>query len=205
MYTPPYFAVTDPSWALDLIERHPFGLLVTGELPYPRVSHIPLVAQERDGKLWCCGHVARENPHSQSILEQSSATLVFTGPHAYVSASWYEAPYATVPTWNYATVHLCGRLKPYDPWAAVERLSEKMEGAGAGAWDPERLEPRYRDGMLRAIVAFELFAEVVYAKAKLSQNRSDADRERVIARLATSDDQIDRECATAMALTSDVR
>jgi transcriptional regulator len=123
---------------------------------------------------------------------------VFQGPHAYVSASWYEEPYATVPTWNYSAVHVVGRLREFDAWEAVRLLSRTIEGSGASAWDPERLDERYRANQLRGIVAFELHAKAIYAKAKLSQNRSDVDRRRVIERLGASADQTDRECAEAM-------
>jgi transcriptional regulator len=198
VYVPPYFEVTDRKWVLDLIERYPFGLLITAGAEFPRVSHIPLIARERADGLWIVGHVARANPHAQAILEESPATIVFQGAHAYVSASWYEEPYRTVPTWNYAAAHLCGRLRPADGANAVKLLSLAMEGTSPGAWDPERLGAEYFAGQLRAIVAFELRADVIYGTAKLSQNRTTADRLRVIERLAASSDQVDRECAGAM-------
>lgn len=196
MYLPPYFEVDDRAWVVDLIERHPFGLLVTGDDEYPRVSHLPFVCRDVGDRLQIIGHVARGNPHVQSILTGARATIVFQGPHAYISASWYEEPYETVPTWNYTAVHIVGSLREFDAWHAVTLLSAKMEAAGA--WDPQRLSPEYRAKQLRGIVAFELFAERVYAKAKLSQNRTQADRSRVIARLEASRDQIDRECGQAM-------
>jgi transcriptional regulator len=198
VYIPASFEVTDRAWIVELIDRHPFGMLVTGDAEYPRVSHLPLVAQENEGCLSVIGHVARANPHVQSILAGAPATIVFTGPHAYVSASWYEEPYATVPTWNYTTVHVCGRLREYDAWKAVKLLSEKMEGRN-GAWEPERLTVEVRAAQLRGIVAFELRADVIYAKAKLSQNRTAEDRLRVIDRLSASTSQMDRECAEVMA------
>ncbi len=199
MYVPPLFDVADRAWTIELIDRHPFGMLTTGDAEYPRISHLPMFAEERDDGLWIVGHVARANPHASSIVAQSPATVAFHGPHAYVSASWYEAPYSTVPTWNYAAVHVCGRLQETDAWHAVELLSKKMEGSKTDAWDPRRLDAGYRDDQLRGIVAFELRAEAVYAKAKLSQNRTEADRKRVMQRLSGSDDQTDRECAAAMA------
>jgi transcriptional regulator len=198
MYTPPDFEVTDRRWILELIERYPFGLLIVGDASYPSVSHIPILARERDGELWLYGHVAKGNPHAQMIRAQAPATIVFRGPHAYVSASWYEEPYATVPTWNYTAVQVCGRLQTYDAWPAVRMLSEKMESGKPEAWSPERLDAKIRDNSLRAIVGFELCAERIYAKAKLSQNRTAVDRERVIERLSNSPDPIDRECAEAM-------
>ncbi len=198
MYVPTHFEVTERAWALALIERHPFGLLVTGAGEYSRVSHIPMIAQTRGEEIWIVGHVARANPHAGEILAGAAATLVFEGPHAYVSASWYEEPYVSVPTWNYTAVHVCGRLRQIDAWGAVQLLSRKMEGEKPGAWLPELLDADYRKAQLRAIVAFELHAEALYAKAKLSQNRTAADRERVVRRLAASQSQSDRECAEAM-------
>lgn len=198
MYTPREFEITDRAWALELIARYPFGLLVTNEAEYPRATHLPLVAQERDDGIWIVGHVARANPHARSILEQRAATLIFQGPHAYVSASWYEEPYVTVPTWNYAAVHVCGRLRECDAWYALRLLTERVEGGRGEAWDPNQLDVEYRNAQLRAIVAFELHADVLSAKAKLSQNRTEADRSRVIEQLSRSADQTERETAEAM-------
>jgi transcriptional regulator len=198
VYVPPLFEVRDRQWTIELIDGHPFGMLVTSGAPYPRVSHLPLIAQLREGDLWIVGHVARANPHAQSIRDGAAATLVFDGPHAYVSASWYEAPYETVPTWNYTAVHVDGTLAQCDPWPAVKLLSEKMEQGSPDPWDPSRLDSEYREGQLRGIIAFELKAEKIYAKAKLSQNRTLADRLRVIEHLQTSEKPIDRECAAEM-------
>ena len=194
MYVPSQFEVIDRAWILELIDRNPFGLLITCDADYPRVSHLPLIAQERDDGVWLLGHVARNNPHAQSIMAQASAALVVRGPHAYISASWYEEPYATVPTWDYTAAHVCGRLRQYNALRAVELLSEKLESGKADAWDPARLDPAYRDTQLRAIVGFEMHADAIYGKAKLSQNRTESDRARVIRNLLASANQIDREC-----------
>ncbi len=198
MYLPPQFRVRDRAWTVELIERHPFGLLITGDAAYPLVSHVPVVAEMRNDELWLVGHVAAANPHAESIRAHACATIVVQGAHAYVSAAWYEEPYATVPTWNYVAAHACGHLQPCDAWHAVRRLTERMERDRNEPWLAEGLAPGYRESQLRGIVAFELRAESVYAKAKLSQNRTQEDRGRVIEQLAASSDQTDRECAEAM-------
>ncbi len=197
MYVPPEFELAEPQRAVELIARYPFATLVTCDEESARVSHLPLIAQQREEGIVLVGHVARGNPHAHSILAGSAAMAVFTGAHAYVSASWYEAPYATVPTWNYTAVHVSGRLKECDAWAAVQLLSRAME-RGPDAWDPQRLPLEYRERQLRGIVAFELRAEAIRAKAKLSQNRTEADRARVIEHLSASSDQTNRECADDM-------
>jgi transcriptional regulator len=198
VYVPKLFEVTDQGQIRELIDRHPFGMLVTSDAEYPRVSHLPLVADERDDGLWIVGHVARANPHAESILNGVPAAIVFDGSHAYVSAAWYEAPYETVPTWNYTAVHANGRLQEYDAWTAVKLLSGKMEHGAPDPWDPSLLTVDYRESQLRGIVAFELRAEKTYAKAKLSQNRTMADRLRVVENLKVSENQTDRECAAEM-------
>jgi transcriptional regulator len=208
MYIPPDFEVADRAWVLELIDRFPFGLLTTSA-PFDsaqgdssRVTHLPMIAEVRDDELWVLGHVARANAHARSIANQSPATIVFTGAHAYVSASWYEEPYATVPTWNYSAAHLWGTLRETDAWDVLLRLTAKFENGRPDAWDPQRLELGFRENQLRGIVAFEMCAQRIYAKAKLSQNRTAADRKRVIAKLSESPDQLAVQCAQDMERTS---
>jgi transcriptional regulator len=198
MYIPPDFEVADSAAVVTLVDRFPFGLLVTNEEPYPHLTHLPMIAELRDGELWVLGHVARANGHAQSIVNQCPATIAFQGAHAYVSASWYEEPYVTVPTWNYTAAHLCGTLREGDAWDVLVRLTAKFERGRPDAWDPQRLETDFREKQLRGIVAFEMRAERIYAKAKLSQNRTSADRIRVIQQLLASSDALDRECADDM-------
>jgi len=198
MYTPAAFTVAGKDWALELIQRYPFGLLISVGEDYPQSSHLPMLAIQRDDALYVVGHVARANPHAEAILAQARATAIFSGPHAFVSANWYEEPYATVPTWNYTAVHASGRLQRCDAKDALKLLTTRFEGRGPGAWRLEGLEEAYLEKQLRGIVAFELRLERLEAKAKLSQNRTDADRARVIAALSRSDDPVDRDCAQAM-------
>lgn len=198
MYIPPAFSVEDRAWALALIERYPFGLLVTCEGDYPFVTHLPMVAYERDGQTWVAGHVARANAHAGAIGETRSATAIFSGAHAFVSASWYEQPYETVPTWNYTAVHASGRLRDADPRAVLELLVRRFEGDAPDAWRLEGLDEAYLDKQLRGIRAFEFCVERLDVKAKLSQNRTPQDRARVERALARSDVPLDRDVATDM-------
>lgn len=198
MYIPPAFSVDDRRWAVALMERYPFGLLVTCDGPYPVTTHLPMYPFERDGALYVAGHVAAANPHATSIAAGASATAVFTGAHAFVSASWYEEPYKTVPTWNYSAVRASGRLQTASGYDIVRELAVRFEGTTPGAWRIEGLSPEYIEKQLRGIVAFEMRVEVLDAKAKLSQNRTPEDRARVERALATSNDAMDRECAAAM-------
>jgi transcriptional regulator len=199
MYTPPAFEIETPAWSVELIGEYPFGTLITFSDGSPQITHLPMLAEERDGDLWILGHVARANPHAQAILAGGvRATTAFLGPHAYVSASWYAQPYHTVPTWNYEAVHCDGRLQEGDAYSILAMLTAKFEAGRPNAWAMEKLDVGYLENQLKGIVAFEMRVDALRAKAKLSQNRTLEDRERVEAALEASPYELDRACAAAM-------
>ncbi|HTU81363.1 MAG TPA: FMN-binding negative transcriptional regulator [Candidatus Acidoferrales bacterium] len=185
MYVPPAFAVDDRAWALRLIAEHPFGLLLTCDRDYPRASHIPMVARERDGDIWIHGHLARANAQVDAIFGGHVATAVFQGPHAYVSPRWYEEPRRSVPTWNYVAVQACGRLREADSHATLARLVDAFE-RGDERWALDEIDEEYYAKQLRGIVAFELRVTELFAKAKLGQNRSAVDQARIAAETGLS-------------------
>ncbi len=175
-----------------LIQDYPFATLVTPGVPEPYVSHVPLLLLadgEPHGTL--IGHVARANPHWRHA-EDVPSIAIFHGPHAYVSPSWYGDPATMVPTWNYATVHAHGVLEIVaDASAAqgiLDALVQRFEGGREAPWRFARAG-RDRDMLLSGIVAFRMRVQRIEAKFKLSQNRTPADRSRVIAALAQDDHQ----------------
>lgn len=185
MYVPEHFDCRDPALARELIERHPFATLVTSTADAPLVTHLPLLADERDGALVLSGHVARANPHGE-MLATAASVAIFHGPHDYVSPAWYPTP-NLVPTWNYAVVHCHGPVSLLADgaaaWAVLARLIARFEAARAQPWRPA-LAPAVRDALLGAIIAFEMRVERVEAKFKLGQNRAPQDRAGAIAGLA---------------------
>ena len=108
-----------------------------------------------------------------------------------------------VPTWNYSAVHLTGTVTVHqDPeWllAMVSRLTDRHEAGRPDPWSVSDAPERYRTGQLRAIVGIELVVARVEAKAKMSQNRSDADREGAIAGLRTEGGPMERAVADTIA------
>lgn len=198
MYVPPAFSVAERGFAVELIARYPFGLLIVCDGEYPHATHVPMLAHERNGDLWIAGHVARANAAAQSIQAEERATAAFRGPHAYVSAGWYEDPSANVPTWNYTAAHACGRLRECDARPLLEMMTTTFEAGKSDPWQIERLEATYYEKQLRGIVAFEMRVERLHVAAKLSQNRSEADRARVAGELSHSPRPTDRDCARAM-------
>jgi transcriptional regulator len=188
MYVPAHFTATDTEvqtllssmTATDLISTGPDGLIAT---------FLPMLWDTEKGSL--VGHVARNNPHWQCAGPGTLA--IVRGPDAYVSPSWYatKAEHGrVVPTWNYLTAHVYGRLVAHDDVAwlrsLVTRLTERHEAAVGSGWQVGDAPSPYIDGQLRAIVGVELVIERIEAKSKLSQNRSEADRAGVVEGLGPS-------------------
>jgi transcriptional regulator len=189
VYLPPHFTETREAVLLGHIERYDFGLLVTHGQELI-ASQVPFLAERRDGKLYLLGHLARPNPQAAD-LGNGEALAVFTGPHAYISPSWYATGPA-VPTWNYATVHAYGaaRLITDKDWLSqfLRRLSERHEAREATPWHMQDQPEAFLNGMLGGIVGFEIAVTRLDGKFKLSQNRPAADHPRIIATLEERDD-----------------
>lgn len=189
MYDPPAFRETDPRRLHDLIEAHPFGMLVAPGESGPEIAHVPFLLDRGAGPLGTLRvHVARANPVWRAATAGRPVTAVFRGPDAYVSASWYESPSEQVPTWNYAVVHAHGRAD--GPMAADELrrfladLAAAHESGETDPWTLDRVRPQIVEELLAEIVGFRVQVERLDGKFKLSQNRSDEDRERVRRALA---------------------
>ncbi|MBE9552587.1 MAG: FMN-binding negative transcriptional regulator [Proteobacteria bacterium] len=177
MYTPKHFTVVDRDALDGVISANPFGLLIGALDGSPFGTHLPFLL---DGDR-LLSHFARGNPHWQSIDGQTEMLAVFSGPHAYVSPRWYESEQA-VPTWNYVAVHVYGAPRVIEDAGQVRELLDRLVAEYEGsAWSLEGQEADFTDRMSRGIVAFEMPIERIEGKFKLSQNRPDDDRRRVIA------------------------
>jgi len=192
MYAPKYFTEGDAE-GLAAAEAHPFALLLTWNEDAagpPVATHLPLILDPTASRPTMLGHVARANPHARHLESARPGIAVFSGPDAYVSPNWYPSKQAggdAVPTWNYVAVHITGALRPLpdvaDRRRAVDLLSRHFEGDGPGAWRLDDEPEDFVRKMLGGIVAFSLEIERIEAKAKLSQNRNEADRAGVVAAL----------------------
>ena len=196
MYIPGHFAQKDEATLYDFIDEHAFGTLVTLDGAEPFASHVPFLLERAARRLHC--HVARANPQWQQLAAAPAVLAVFAGPHGYVSPTWYEDP--GVPTWNYAVVHVRGRAHCVEDARAtrahVEALAAKFERGSPSPWMPD-----YDVRRLTGIVAIEIAIEALEGKFKLSQNRSAADRARVIAQLEATGRDGDAALARLMAAT----
>jgi len=189
MYTPSHFAEADPARVAALIHDYGFATLVSAGSAGLQVTHAPVQLDRTRGVHGTLiGHMARANPHTAALVDGAPMLAIFHGPHGYISPAWYrdENPRVpNVPTWNYAVVHVHGRVRRIDDdaqkWKIVADLAAQYEAGSPAPWNPG--EQAGHAGKLGAIVGFEIDIERIEAKSKLSQNRSVADQENVIAQL----------------------
>jgi len=178
MYVPDHFREDRPEVLHEAVRRIGFATLVTQNLD---ANHLPMLLEAKGEISVLRGHVARANPVWKS--GEGAALAIFLGPHAYVSPAWYPSKAETgkaVPTWNYITVHARGTIRwiQDSEWlrANVTALSQVHEAGQPAPWQVSDAPASYVDGLLRAIVGFELIIESLQGKYKLSQNRDTADR-----------------------------
>lgn len=191
MYIPNANREDDQATLVAFMRAHPFITLVSVVEGVPFASHIPVVVETMEDGVTITGHLAKANPHWQAFGE-GPTLAIFTGPHAYISPTLYEK-HENVPTWNYIAVHAYGvptiatfADHPERLQTIVAALIAQHEASYAAQW--AALTPKYREGMLRGIVGFEMPVTRLEGKYKLSQNRSTTDREQVATALLHDDD-----------------
>ncbi|MBP89354.1 MAG: transcriptional regulator [Planctomycetaceae bacterium] len=183
MYIPASFRETDPARLHEFIEQHSFGILLTHRDAESVASHLPFVLDRNSGTQGTLlGHVARANDQWKGI-DGSSVLVVFHGPHAYISPQWYEAT-NVVPTWNYVAVHVYGRLRLLadnsQALAALRRTVAEYEPDSPAGWSINEPDAEFVEGLLEAIVGFEIEIERIEGKWKLSQNHDKERRATVV-------------------------
>jgi len=196
MYVPPAFAESSEQVMLDFVEANPFAALITiGKSPgIPELfaTHLPLVLERGDGGLGLLrGHVARANDHRAHVeasgAGSADALVIFTGPNAYITPSWYPSKQEhgrVVPTWNYVAVHAYGRLRFVDDPAFLRRhlheLVQRHESDRELPWSIDDAPATYIEKAATQIVGVEIAIERLEGKWKMSQNRAGADIEGVV-------------------------
>jgi transcriptional regulator len=146
-------------------------------------SFVPFLVDRHADGFVVRAHIAAANPQRHAIAAGGAGLLIVQGPDAYVSPGLYPTKQEhgrVVPTWNYALVHLHGRLQPIDDrdrlLALVTALTDRHERRRPDPWAVSDAPADFIDSQLKAIVGVELVVDRVEGKAKLSQNRAEPDR-----------------------------
>jgi transcriptional regulator len=187
MYLRPAFVETDLERIAALIAANSFGTLVTCGPQGMDASHVPFTVRRDGEKLLLTAHLAAANAQC-AALDGGTALAIFAGPHAYVSPSWYRTQPA-VPTWDYAAVHVHGRLELVADETEVAAILKDLAEDDPGRFALDALPEKFRAVMLKGIRAFRLHPTRIEAQWKMSQNRSPEDRLGVIGALRAAGNQ----------------
>ncbi len=199
MYTPKRFKGKDGQHAIEFMKRFNFGVLISVEDEKPIGTHLPFLIGEYEGELVITGHMAAANSQLNTLADQE-ALIIFSEPHAYVSPSFYSTQ-ENVPTWNYLSVHAYGKVQILNSYEdKIEVLEQSMasfESEYLKQW--KELGQAYKTRLAKGMVAFKIQVTELQYKEKLSQNRKEEERKRIIDAFSKSSDENERIVSGFMA------
>lgn len=199
MYIPKYFKMNDYEEVLSFMKEHAFVTLVTTQNGIPIASHIPVHLSEKNDALFITGHLAYGNPQWRTLDQETNVLIIFQGPHAYISSSWYHEE--NVPTWNYQSVHVYGDTKLLDDDELrydLKSMMLKYEQGRENAYTSEERISRLIEKELPGVKGFQLKVTDIQAKNKLSQNRKTEDYMNIIEQLPKEQTMYSAEIAHQM-------
>lgn len=187
MYHFSYFKEKDKQVILELLENNPLAFLTGSNLSGGQVAtQIPVLFEERNGELFLQGHIMRNTDHHKAFVENPNALAVFTGPNAYVSATWYNNMQIG-STWNYMSVHVSGKMKFMSSEELIQLMRKftlKFENGNKESITIfDNLPENYLSKMLPGIAGFEIKADKIENVFKLSQNRDEKSYLKIISKL----------------------
>jgi transcriptional regulator len=203
VYIPRQFQETDQSFIEAFIRRHAFATLISADEGRPLATHLLLDLQTIATAGWVlAGHIAKANPQWRTFQSGRELLAIFSGPHAYVSAGWYSI--LSAPTWNYVNVHVYGIPRTVEDHAELYELLKRLVDSQERRSDKESryaiesMPGEMRDSMMEGIVGFEIAVTRIEAAAKLSQNRSPKDYQKIVEKLRERGDHESAEIAAEM-------
>ena len=188
----------DQQEAISFMQRYSFATLVTVANSVPSATHLPFVVEQRDGQIVLISHLAKANPQTDELMN-GKALVIFAEPHAYISPKHYEHK-KNVPTWNYIAVHAYGTAtlmeSPEQKTALLAQTINFYEAAYLQQW--QGLPDDYKLNMMKGIVGFEITVDDLQGKKKISQNRSEIEKQNIINELSNSPDSAAKDIAGYM-------
>ncbi len=198
MYTPKNYLMQDKTELLSFMRRYSFAIIITAHQDYPEATHLPFVIEDRNGTIFLLSHFSKANPQWKSINDKP-VLVIFAEPHAYISPSHYEKE-ENVPTWNYISVHAYGKGRILE--SAEDGFN--LLGKTILTYEPEyqkqwaKLPDKFKNKEFKGIVPFEIEITDLQGKQKLSQNKSEYERNSIINTLSDSEASTEQQLAEYM-------
>jgi transcriptional regulator len=184
MYKLPYFTEKNPEKVFEFMKRNPFAVIAGIYNDFPVATHVPLEIKKIDDRIILTGHIMKETDHYKAFSKNQNVLIIFSGPHCYVSASWYVKK-NVASTWNYMDVHLKGKIQFTDEEGTkkiIENITDQYEKSDSAAAF-NKLPKDYVERLSTAIAGFNIEVESVDNTFKLSQNHDPETRRQIIENL----------------------
>lgn len=197
MFVPKYAHNNDDSEIKEFIKQNSFGILITHSSEKIIATHIPLEFSPDGSKL--LGHISKANPQWKNFEADSDVLVIFSGPHAYISSSWYD--HENVPTWNYIAAHVYGKIHIIEGdelYQALKHLVNRYETSSSNPISIDTMSPDYVRKSMQGLVGFEINITSIEAAYKLSQNRDQKNHTQIIHELEKRNDPGSRQIASEM-------
>jgi len=188
MYIPKINLATDKDEIVAFMKRFSFATIVTAKDNIPIATHLPFLVSSKYDNIVLTSHFAKANEQWKDI-ENNNVLVIFSEPHAYISPKHYDKV-LNVPTWNYISIHAYGQGKLITDTESVfkvlENTIDNYEPSYRQQW--EHFPTDFKLKMSNGIVAFNVIVKNLEAKKKLSQNRSEIEKQKIIDTLSKSND-----------------
>ncbi|HEY2580758.1 MAG TPA: FMN-binding negative transcriptional regulator [Mucilaginibacter sp.] len=198
MYIPSFNKFPNQQEAIAFMQRFSFATIITVKDSVPTGTHLPFIVKQSDDKIILRSHLAKANPQSADLVN-NNALVIFIEPHAYISPKHYEKE-TSVPTWNYLAVHAYGKCTLIEGQenkaALLKETIQYYEADYLKQWDG--LPDDFKQNMMKGIVAFEIVVDDLQAKKKLSQNRTEKERENIVHELSNAENSTEKDIAEYM-------
>ncbi len=186
MYNLPHFKANNQEEVYAFMQAHPFITMCCVDANgHPVATHIPVLFEQREGKLYLQAHIMRKQAHALAIEQNPNVLAIFSGDHAYISASWYTKQ-NVASTWNYRAVHVKGIVHFFNNEGLLDllvKLTNHFEGNAESPSAVKNMSADYVRENMRAIVGFEIEVTTIDHVFKLSQNRDESSKKEIIKQL----------------------
>lgn len=196
MYIPNQFHFRDEAEKIAFMKQYSFATIITNKGQIPIATQLPFFIDDTGDKLVLSSHFAVANEQAKYI-EANTSLILFTEPHAYISPVHYDKT-ESVPTWDYISIHAYGKAKILEGEDSKIKVLEEMIGFYdqnyLAQWNS--LSNKFKNGMMRGIVAFELEVTDLQGQKKISQNKTEVERQRIVEHLEKGDSTVENDLAT---------
>ncbi len=198
MYIPREFEQNEKQESIAFMQAYNFAIIISTKDNLPVATHLPFIIEEKNDEIILTSHLSKANEQWKTFKDKE-VLVIFSEPHAYISPTLYEKQ-QNVPTWNYVAVHVYGNINIFEnEEEKLNVLLKQMQTYEASYIEQfKNLDKKYVAGLMNGIVAFEIVVNKLQSKAKLSQNKTETERQNIKKHLEESNNSTEQELGKMM-------